>query len=241
MSIRFGSDKMGEIRYGKERITKVYFGDTLVYDKPYIKIKFHFDRTNANPRGKLGSRARACGAEWISTSDPQIWYVITPLYDKGAATHDTTLGIAKLFCGADSDELGTLLQSQVGYCQVVEITGDVDRIETLDRVFNKCSAITSISTTGFYNKFTNSTSLLNVNSLCNGNSSITDGSSYQGYNILKDITSIITHASTFSNADDATYLAQIPVGWGGTLVPASTLMTSTKISNNSGCSFTILA
>ena len=227
MSIQFGSDNMGEIRYGKERITKVYFGNTLVYDKPYIKIKFHFDRTNINPRGKLGTRAKACGAEWISTDDPQIWYVITPLYDKGTAPHDTLTGIGKLFCG-ENDENGTLLQSSVGTCQVLEITGDVDRIETLDRLFNKCSAITSVNVTGFYNKFANSTTLVNVNSLVNGDSNITDGTSLSGYNILNTILSINTHAATFANADSAANLAQIPVGWGGTQVPPSTLMVSNR-------------
>lgn len=227
MPIQFGSDKMGEIRYGKERIAKVYFGNTLVYDKPYIKIKFHFDRTNINPRGKLGTRAKACGAEWISTDDPQIWYVITPLYDKGTAPHDTLTGIGKLFC-SENDENGTLLQSSVGTCQVLEITGDVDRIETLDRIFNKCSAITSVNVTGFYNKFANSTTLVNVNSLVNGNSNITDGTSLSGYNILSTILSINTHAATFANADSTANLAQIPVGWGGTQVPPSTLMTSSR-------------
>jgi hypothetical protein len=227
MSIQFGSDNMGEIRYGKERITKVYFGNTLVYDKPYIKIKFHFDRTNINPRGKLGTRAKACGAEWISTDDPQIWYVITPLYDKGTAPHDTLTGIGKLFC-SENDENGTLLQSSVGTCQVLEITGDVDRIETLDRLFNKCSAITSVNVTGFYNKFANSTTLVNVNSLVNGDSNITDGTSLSGYNILNTILSINTHAATFANADSAANLAQIPVGWGGTQVPPSTLMVSNR-------------
>ena len=233
MSINFGTDNIGEIRFGNNRITKVYFGDTMVYDKPYVKIKFHFDRTNVNPRGKLGTRAKACGAEWISSDDPQIWYVITPLYDKGTAPHDTLTGVGKLFCNDGSDENGTLLQSSVGTCQVLEITGDVDRIETLDRIFNKCSAITSVSTTGFYDKFTGSTALVNVNSLVNNNTNITDGTSLYGYGILKDLTNISTHAATFSNADSAANLALIPVGWGGTQVPPSTQTTSTAVAYTS--------
>ena len=43
----------------------------------------------------------------------------------------------------------------------------------------------------------------------------------------------MTHASTFTNADNATALSQIPVGWGGNLVPASTLMTSTSVAYSS--------
>lgn len=228
MSIRFGGNKMGEIRFGNTRIAKVYFGNTLVYDKPYIKIRFHFDNNNPNPRGKIGTRAKACGAEWLSTSDPHVWEVITPLYTKGAGSSDPLLGLCKLFVG-DGDENGLLLQTQVGTCQVLEITGDIDKIETLDRLFQKCSAITSVSTTGFYDKFANSTALVNVNSICNGDTNITDGSSLAGYLVLKDVQNINTHAATFSDADSAANLAQIPVGWGGTFAPPATVLAIRKV------------
>lgn len=228
MPVNFGSDSIFEIYYGTDRISQAYYGADLVYDRPYVKIKFYFDRTNVNPRGKYCTRAQQCGAEWLSsTDDPHIWYVITPLYDKGAGTHDAPLGIAKLFCSG-STENGALTQSAVGTCQVMEITGDVDRIETLDRLFQGCTAITSISTSGFYSKFANSTVLINVNSISNGDTGITDGSSLAGYNILKDVASITTHASTFTNADSAANLAQIPVGWGGTQIPASVPMSSNR-------------
>lgn len=237
MPAKLGTDGIGEVRYGSTRIAKVYYGNTLVYDRPYVKIKFYFDRTNVNPRGKYCTRAQQCGAEWLSsTDDPHIWYVITPLYDKGAGTHDAPLGIAKLFCSG-STENGALTQSAVGTCQVMEITGDVDRIETLDRLFQGCTAITSISTSGFYSKFANSTALINVNSISNGDTGITDGSSLAGYNILKDVPTIATHASTFSNADSAANLAQIPVGWGGTQIPPSIPMTSTRVAY-SGSNYT---
>ena len=228
MPIGFNGNIMGEIRFGNTRIAKVYFGNTLVYDKPYIKIRFYFDITNINPRGKLGSRAKACGAEWLSTSDPHVWEVITPLYTKGAGTVDPLLGIGKLFVG-DGDENGLLLQSTVGTCQVLEITGDTDKIETLDRLFQKCTAITSVSTSGFYDKFANSTTLVNVNSICNKATSITDGSSLAGYNVLKDVASITTHAATFKDADSTANLAQIPVGWGGTMAPPATVLSITMV------------
>lgn len=228
MSSRFAGNNIGEIRFGNIRIAKVYFGDTLVYNKPYIKIRFYFDRTNINPRGKLGSRAKACGAEWLSTSDPHIWEVITPLYTQGAGTFDPLLGIVKLFVG-DGDENGLLLQNSVGTCQVLEITGDTDKIETLDRLFQKCTSITSVSTSGFFNKFANSTILTNVNSICNGTTNITDGSSLAGYNILKDVTTITTHAATFKNADSTANLALIPIGWGGTMAPPATILAITLV------------
>ena len=104
-----------------------------------------------------------------------------------------------------------------------------DKIETLDRLFQKCTSITSVSTTGFYDKFANSTTLVNVNSLCNGNTGITDGSSLAGYLVLKDLQNINTHAATFSNADSTANLAQIPVGWGGTFSPPATVLAITKV------------
>lgn len=226
MSAKFGSDNIMEVRFGNNRITKVYFGPTLVYDRPYVKLTFHFDNSGVNPSGKLGKRAKDCGAEWLSTSDPQVWQVKTPLFDKVGGNQDSSVGIAKLFCAEGEGEPGVLLQSVVGTCQVTDITGDINRIETLDRVFNNCTAITSVSTAGFYSKFANSTTLTNVNSICNGNTGITDGSSLAGYNVLKTIQSINTHAATFKNADSAANLDQIPSGWGGTQVPQSTLMTS---------------
>lgn len=228
MSSRFAGNNIGEIRFGNIRIAKVYFGNTLVYNKPYIKIRFYFDRTNINPRGKLGTRAKACGAEWLSTSDPHVWEVITPLYTQGAGTFDPLVGIGKLFVG-DGDENGLLLQSTVGTCQVLEITGDTDKIETLDRLFQKCTSITSVSTSGFFNKFANSTTLTNVNSICNGTTNITDGSSLAGYNILKDVTTITTHAATFKNADSTANLAFIPIGWGGTMAPPATILSITIV------------
>ena len=213
----------------------------MIYRCYFVKITFYFDRTNINPKDKLLPRAKQVGAEWRSTSDPHVWEVITPLYTKGAGGNDDSLGIARLFCG--ENDTGLLFQSVLGTCQVLSIDGDYDKIETLDRLFQKCSAITSVSKTGFYDKFATSTDLINVNSVCNNCTNITDGSSLGGYNVLSQIPSIMTHAATFTNADDAANLAQIPFGWGGTQVPASTLTTSTRkaYSGNNYTSWTITA
>lgn len=213
----------------------------MIYRCYFVTITFYFDRTNINPRDKLLPRAKQVGAEWKSTSDPHVWKVITPLYTKGAGGNDDSLGIARLFCGENDN--GLLFQNSLGTCQVLSIDGDYDKIETLDRLFQKCSSITSVSKTGFYDKFSTSTDLINVNSLCNECTYITDGSSLNGYNVLSQIPTIMTHASTFTNADDAANLAQIPFGWGGTQVLPSTLTTSTRVasSGNSYTGWTITA
>lgn len=235
MAVKIGTKDLLAVNAGKSRISHIYYGSNLIYRCYFVKITFYFERTNINPREKLLPRAKQVGAEWKSTSDPHVWEVITPLYTKGAGGNDDSLGIARLFCGEQDN--GLLYQSQLGNCQVLSIEGDVDQIETIDRCFQKCYAITSISQSGFYDKFSSSTKLINVNSLCNECTSITNGSSLNGYNVLSQIPSVMTHASTFTNADDATNLAQIPFGWGGTQVPQSTLTTSTRVTS-SGSNYT---
>lgn len=230
MSVKIGTKDLLAATASGGRISHIYHGSNLIYRCYFVKITFYFDRTNINPRDKLLPRAKQVGAEWKSTSDPHVWEVITPLYTKGAGGNDDSLGIARLFCGENDN--GLLFQSVLGTCQVLSIDGDYDKIETLDRLFQKCTAINSVSKTGFYDKFATSTDLINVNSVCNECTSITDGSSLNGYNVLSQIPTIMTHAATFTNADDATNLAQIPVGWGGTQVPPSTLTTSTRVTSS---------
>lgn len=227
MSVKIGTKDLLALNAGTRRIGQIYYGSNLIYQCYFVKITFYFDRTNINPREKLLDRAKQVGAEWKSTSDPHVWTVITQLYTKGAGGNDDSLGIARLFTG--TNDTGLLLQSALGTCQVLSIEGDYDKIETLDRLFQKCTSITSISKTGFYDKFASSTNLINVNSVCNNCTGITDGSSLNGYNVLSQIPTIRTHAATFTNADDAANLAQIPFGWGGTQVPTSTLTTSTLV------------
>lgn len=242
MSIRTANKDVLATSFGNNRIVQIYYGSALLYQCYFVKITFYFDDTNKakNVRTKLYSRAKQVGASWYSTDDPHVWYVITPLYTKGAGGNDDTLGIGRLFCGENDN--GLLLTSSVGTCQVTSIEGDYLQIETLDRLFQKCTAITSISKTGFYDKFLTSTNLINVNSICNECTNITDGSSLNGYNALSQVSSIMTHAATFTNADSTANLDQIPVGWGGNLVPASTSMTSSRVaytgSNYSGWTIT---
>ena len=223
-SIRTGG--LRELRYGSKRIAKAYCGDTLIYDQPHVMLTFYFDRTNVNPRNKLGNRAKNVGAEWLSTSDPHVWKVITPVYRMGVSDADYTLGLGQLF---NTSANGTLLVGNVGTCQVLDIVGDVNRITTLDRAFSHCTAITSISQT-FYDRFAGSTALTNVGSICNGCTGITDGSSLYGYNTFNTLCpNISLHPDAFTDADDATNLAQIPVSWGGTMSPPATMLNCLKV------------
>lgn len=219
-----------ELRFGDKRIREGYFGDTKIFFQPYVKIMFYFDRTNINPRNRFGTRPPLCGAEWRSTSDPHVWYVITPVYRMGVSDVDYTMGIGQLFCNR-SGETGKLLESQVGTCQVTDIIGDVDCIANLDRTFKGCTAITSISQ-AFWERFRGSTALTNVGGMCANCTNITDGSSLYGYNLLHDTCPNITaHPDAFVNADSATNLAQIPTSWGGTMAPPATQLSCLKYNN----------
>ena len=226
-----GSARSGGLiamRYGNKRIAKAYYGNTLVYDQPHVMLYFYFDRTNINPRTRLGERAKKAGAEWLSTSDPHTWRVITPVYRFGASNADYTIGLGELFHNSSG---GTLLSGTVGTCQVVDIVGDVGRITNLDRTFAGCTAITSISQT-FYDRFSGSTALTNVGGCCNGCTGITDGSSLYGYNVFStDCPNVNVHPDAFRDADSAANLAQIPTSWGGTQAPPATQLNCLKYNN----------
>lgn len=224
-----------ELRYGDKRIREGYYGNTKIFFQPYVKITFYFDRTNINPRNRFGSRPPVCGAEWRSTSDPHVWYVITPVYRMGVSDVDYSIGLGQLFSERSGSENGKLLSSQVGTCQVLDIVGDIDKITNLDRTFKNCTAITSISQT-FYDKFRGSTALTNVGGFVNGCTGITDGSSLYGYQVFSTTCPNCTvHPDAFTNADSAANLAQIPTSWGGTMAPPATQLNCTKV-NNAGWS-----
>ena len=217
-----------QLRAGSKRITKAYYGDVLIYDQPFVVLTFYFDRTNINPRGKFGGQSNQptmVGAEWLSTSDPHVWKVITPVYRCGVSNTDYTMGLGQLF---SKDNGGVLLVGALGTCQVTDITGDIGRITNLDRTFAGCTAITSISQT-FYDRFSGSTALTNVGSMCNGCTGITDGSSLYGYGVFStQCPNCTVHPATFDHADSAANLAQIPTSWGGTMAPPATLLNCTK-------------
>ena len=221
---------MKELRYGNKRITKLYYGNYLVYDMPYVMLTFYFDRTNINPRGRFGSRPPSVGAEWLSTSDPHVWKVIAPVYRFGVSDIDYSIGLGQLFCDRNGEN-GKLLLGTLGTCQVLDIEGDVGRITNLDRTFKRCTSITSISQT-FYDRFRGSTALTNVGGMLYGCTSITDGSSLYGYNVFSTTCPNCTvHPDTFTDADDAANLAQIPTSWGGTYAPPATLLNCVKYNN----------
>lgn len=103
--------------------------------------------------------------------------------------------------------------------------------ETMDRMFVNCTGLTYIEPIHCTNAY-------NVGGMFQGCTEVTEGAydQYVWFNTYG--ININNHSGTFSNCGSNTQtgtaeLAQIPTGWGGTLVPASTLMTSSLTTSQS--------
>jgi hypothetical protein len=95
----------------------------------------------------------------------------------------------------------------------------------MDRMFKDCTGLTEFSTIQCSNVAT-------VGGMFQGCTEVTEGALAQYTWFINNNNNITNHSSTFTNCGSNTQigtaeLAQIPAGWGGTLIPASTLMTST--------------
>lgn len=150
------------------------------------------------------------------------------------------MGLARLFSPQTGGAI--LTPNNLGCtCKIVD-SGNLDIVDangntcqSMDRMFLSCTGITEFSTLQCSN-------VQNLNSTFNGCTEVTDGAYDQYVWFNTYATSVNNHSGTFTDCGSNTQtgvaeLAQIPVGWGGTLVPASTLMTSSyvKISGNPTC------
>lgn len=127
---------------------------------------------------------------------------------------------------------GYLIPSNLGggTCKLIN-SGNLDitdslghTCETMDRMFINCTGLTYIAPLHCSN-------VHNVGGMFQGCTEVTEGAydQYVWFNTYG--ININNHSGTFSNCGSNTQtgaaeLAQIPTGWGGTLVPASTLMTT---------------
>jgi hypothetical protein len=98
--------------------------------------------------------------------------------------------------------------------------------QTFDRTFYGCTGLEYIEPI-------HCTTVQNVGSMFGGCTNVEEGALAQ-YNWLSTYAlNINNHSGVFTSCGSSTVtgaaeLAQIPVGWGGTMVPASTLMTSSR-------------
>jgi hypothetical protein len=186
---------------------------------------FRFSSDSYTPSYRLlGFSTTAGNPHWVHVSGAD-WKIVTDLYTGAGGTQDTSLGIGRL-CTTTSD-VPTFTTKNTGgvTAEIISVTGP--KIQTLDRAFTLCNAITGFSSA--VPSLNSIQDLYNVNQAFDSCTGVTDDSALTLYTAWSQNSNITSHSSTFSNCGSATYLAQIPVGWGGTQIPASTLMTSGRV------------
>lgn len=197
--------------------------------KPYLI--FEFSAAGFTPNSGGGVTTTSAFGTWTQISDsPNRWYwesefVASSLFpDEG--------GWPLAFCRDSQSYAGRLVPDRLGggTCKIIgsgNLTADISPMTSLDRTFCNCTGLTSVSTI-----LTPST-LVNVGGCFQGCTEMTDGTLDQ-YNYWSTYgTNISNHSATFKDAGTNTTtglaeLNQIPVGWGGNLVPASILLLSTR-------------
>lgn len=229
MAIQLGNTNIGSIYLGSTKISEAYLGSTKIFsatqpvtDYPYIRFQL-----DGQGHPQVGELVPNSAVEWVQvSSSPNIWdlkinywyyvYQGTQLY-----------GLPFLFCSSASTNPGTIRGGNViilgsyGLDQMLE----GKYCQSFDRMFNNCTGIIEIANP------IQCSQLIDAGSMFQGCSNIASGQ-YDQYTWLStNATNITSHSGTFYGCGSDTQtgaaeLAQIPVGWGGTLVPASTLMTS---------------
>lgn len=234
MSLSLGNTTIKEIYLGNTKIGSAYLGNTLIYQSgpvvyPYLTFEFS-ESTFVPTTGLLYSPYRSI-CEWKQvSSSPNVWNL--EIHEWYYEVQQNITGLSFLFSTSNSGVNGYLTPSNLdgGTCKLigsgnfdVRLNGNI--CQSFDRMFNYCSGLTSIVPI-------QCTNVINVGGMFNTCTEVTSGalSQYNWFNTYG--VNISNHSGTFTNCGSNTTtglaeLNQIPVGWGGNLVPASTLMTST--------------
>ena len=249
MGLSLGNTSIAEIYLGSTKISEMYLGLSKVYElskKPYFV--FEFSVSDFVPTTNLLNGAYRSIAQWSQvSSSPNRWKLeLNKFGHVSVATVDYGIGLPFLFANNNvSIQQGYLIPTNLGNgtCKLIDsgnldITDSVGQIcETMDRMFADCEGLTYIAPL-------HCTNVQNVGGMFQGCTEVTEGALAQ-YNWFNTYgININNHSGTFTNCGSNTQtgtaeLAQIPVGWGGTLVPASTLMTSTAGGNTKYTCWTI--
>lgn len=242
MALHLGSTLIKEIYLGNTKIAQMFLGANKVYElakKPYFV--FEFSGSEFVPTSTLINSNYRNIANWSQvSSSPNRWKLtINNFVDYYSGATHIGMGLAFLFIDS-YDQSGNLTPDNLGSvtCKLID-SGNFDIIDsngntcdTMDRMFKDGTSLTEFSTIQCSNVAT-------VGGMFQGCENVTEGALAQYTWFINNNNNITNHSSTFSDCGYNTQtglaeLAQIPVGWGGTLVPASTLMTTSKINKNSG-------
>lgn len=207
---------------------------------------FEFSEPDIVPSSSLYSTEKGYSGIWTQVSStPNRWKLeierFVEVYDGGS---NLGMGLARLFC-PDSNIASKLIPSRLGggTCKIID-SGNLDIVDangntcqSMDRMFTNCTGLTEFSTMQCSN-------VINVGGMFSGCTEVTEGAYDQYVWFNTYATNVNNHSGTFTDCGSNTQtgvaeLAQIPVGWGGTLVPASTLMTSTRVGGSNYTCWTI--
>lgn len=236
MGLSLGNTSIAEIYLGSSKISEMYLGSSKVYElakKPYLVFEFSVSDFVPTTNLLYGSYRNIASWSQVSSS-PNRWKLIFNKFGVVRLNYVDYYGLCFLFSDIITSSPGLLIPSNLGggTCKLIDsgnldIT-DSDNVvcESMDRMFSNCTGLTYISPL-------HCTNVQNVGGMFNNCTEVTEGALAQYTWFLNYGVNINNHSGTFTNCGSNTVtgaaeLAQIPVGWGGTLVPASTLMTSTR-------------
>lgn len=235
MGIKLGNTTIGSLYLGSTRISEMYLGSNLIYQATtpvvsYPYLLFQCDGYN-NTHPAVSSIWSGASVRpvynWTQVSySPNIWKLEIA---KWATIDNLGTGLMCLFSTQSSPPVGTISAS----CRLIG-SGNMDvalngtYCQSFDRMFANCPGLEYIEPI-------HCTTVQNVGGMFSGCTNVEEGAldQYNWFNTYG--VNITNHSGTFTDcgADTTTgldELDQIPVGWGGRLVPASTLMTSSRTS-----------
>ena len=228
MAIKLGNTNIGSIYFGSTKISEAYLGSTKIFSSavPYPYLLIEFDNASYTPSTNLLHANYRSTCTWTrESSSPNVWkleihewnldgfglYGLTYLFRPSEDSGSSTLTMDCSLYG--SGNMDTELDGH--YCQ------------TFDRMFYGATGLTSIEPI-------HCTTVENVGGMFSGCTNIAAGALDQYDWFSTYAANINNHSGTFTNCGSNTAaglseLNQIPVGWGGNLIPASTLMTSSVL------------
>lgn len=225
--IYIGNSKLGSIYLGSTKISEAYIGSTKIFSSapavqyPYLLIEF--DNASYTPSLNLLYTPFRTTCTWTrESSSPNVWKLEIHEWN---LDNFSLYGLSYLFkpSGDSGNSSLTMDCSLVGSGNMdVALNGEYCR--TFDRMFNGATGLTSIDPI-------HCTTVQNVGNMFGGCTNVEEGALAQ-YNWFSTYAlNINNHSDTFTDCGSSTTtgaaeLAQIPVGWGGNLVPASTEMVS---------------
>lgn len=216
------------------RIITINCSKAIGIPKKYPYLTFEFSVPSFVPTTSLLNSNYASLCEWVQvSSSPNVWNL--EIHEWYYDTQQAQSGLRILFSASDSSiGVGNLVTNTLGggTCKLIgcanldmEINGYV--CQTFDRMFRYCTGLTSIVPLECVN-------VVNVGGMFDNCTEIEDGAldQYNWFNTYG--VNITNHSGTFTNCGSNTQsglaeLDQIPVGWGGNMIPSSTLMTSSRV------------